>query len=190
MTDRVCAWCGADISHLRSNAKWCQNGNKCAAQAYRHKHVETARERCREYHARKFAKNYDEKQCSWCGSTFKPRSHYQHACSKKCGSMKRDYDRRAKTKNDYAQIQCVCCGTWFTPDRFTARFCSQECKRLTLDAERYDRIRGSDDKFEKFIRDGRRRYRTRAAKIHMQECLNALPEIRAMIASMEAKDGQ
>ena len=156
---RACNWCGTDISHRRSNARWCDNGNRCASNSYRNDHLEDRRAASRDYHARVFGKDYDAKDCSWCGIEFKPRTYHQHGCSRLCASKRRDYDKI--DRKDFLSLSCACCGGHFASNRHNAKYCSPECKAKQGDADRYDKIKSDPSSYMNWIDTARTSARMR-----------------------------
>ena len=106
-TKRACAWCGADISHRGSKAKFCDNRNNCAAAFYYKRDRQKIRVR---QNARKRAiagyPPLEGRECRNCGVRFDALHARQIYCVQSCrekASRRRGIDHHRKRVLDYAK---------------------------------------------------------------------------------------
>lgn len=145
----ACNRCGADISHLRKDARWCRGcprrpkpqvfpDRECAScgVSFTPKRRDSTcctptcvdRSLSRKYSAAKKAA-VANLTCPRCGTEFKPWRTDQKYCTGLCGSR---YRARANyIPADLSDRSCAYCGKTFTPKRTSSTLCSRECSRRT-----------------------------------------------------------
>lgn len=97
MTDRKCAWCGADISGRSRGAKWCSKS--CGRKAGRAADPERHRAYVRKYRDKVRPKTGPFRElrcCEWCADQYLAKTSTAKFCSTKCKESARYRARRDK----------------------------------------------------------------------------------------------
>lgn len=143
-----------------------------------------------------------ERVCKVCGGTFRHINPRAVFCSDICrkewrkssSRMQVEREKLARKKSPLRKV-CAECGCEFEIQRSRGKVraitCGEKCWRSRKNKTHAKCLAlAPDHKKDSRMSRSRRRDRTYAAKIHAQECINALPEIEAMIAAMEKTSGQ
>ena len=184
MGERVCAWCGASLAGKRSDAKWC--GEKCGKAAMRKR----AQAPILEY----------THICVVCGVAFHPKKKDRtKCCGIKCGHEWSGFKVAMKKYGGRVRVRKPMLGSAEKQARLAAKAVRIAASRVRSKAEntkKYHKLRADPEKYAAHLdrwhiwrRENpdfalacfRKKKRTRAAKLHMQEALQAIPALMAMI---------
>lgn len=138
MTERVCAWCGADISHRKWSAKTCDNICK-----------EKLRHRLRRPDSKPFC---EERKCEVCGATYNALTATRRYCGKACRQAAQLEMGRAENAERAKKYRAA------NPEKYR----EMDRKRRADDPEKF-RERGRM-RYQKFADEERKKARERYAR--------------------------